>query len=163
MLHLCALDSIHAELCSSILRKRITQCKSNTSNFTNHFYSVCSLSLHLCVFFYLSGFIFTPFIFQLFGSAAPAPLCQRNKLSVCQISVQRLRLNQYRNYAYINIMHALFAFIQFIHSIPFIITVVHIFSHCKQKCSRTQRVYFMNYLFLWSKTTKKIENLRVML
>lgn len=135
-------------LCSSILRKRITQSNSNTSNSTNHFYSFFhSHSFHpfVCVFF---AFCFFPlFIFQLFGSAAQAPLCQRNKLSVCQISVQRLR------WSIAAIMHnikynACTFRLRTIHSFfPFIISLFS-FSHCTQKCARTYSAVWITFFWL---------------
>lgn len=130
----------YTELCSSILRKRITQFKNDISNLTNHFTRFFTLSiLFVFILFFSSGFSFIAHISVVRLSAARLHLCQRNKLSVCQISVQRLRLNQYSNYAYINVMHALFAFI---HSIPFINTI---FSHCKQKCTRTQSTLWFTF------------------
>lgn len=113
----------YTELCSSILRKRSTQSTTDSSNLTNHSTRVSlSLCISICLFSFFFLFVFFPLFIHrsYFSCLAPCgstPLCQRNKLSVCQISVQRLRLNQYSNYAYINIMHALFAFIQLIHSI----------------------------------------------
>lgn len=104
-------------LCSSILRKRITQSNSDTSNSTNHFYSfsvtlfpsICLRFFSLSVFFHCSYFSCLTLWLRLHCANVTNCQCVRFPFRGYAEALQQLCIT-------LNIMHALFAFVQSIQS-----------------------------------------------